>query len=131
MQPSPGWSHWAISCCTDPTSPPVCPLRSAPTPPTATSSWNAASATPSLVERNRAVHRMLVDGITVEYRRPHGSIVVVQARIGALGAGKEWFKPWRTITGREDAPVRPPRPLIGSAGCVGDRSRLGASSPPR
>ena len=27
----------------------------------------------------------------------------VQARIGALGAGKEWFKPWRTIYGREDA----------------------------
>jgi len=149
---------------------------------------------PSLVERNRAVHRMLVDGITVEYRRPDGSIagaqarvldfdapenndwlavnqfsvaegqhtrrpdvvlfvngvplavielknpadenatiwtahqqlqtyqaqipalfatnaalVVsdgVQARIGTLGAGKEWFKPWRTITGREDAPPR-------------------------
>jgi len=146
---------------------------------------------PSLVERNRAVHRMLVDGVTVEYRRPDGSIagaqaqvldfdtpdnndwlavnqftvaegqhirrpdvvlfvnglplavielknpadenatvwsayqqfqayqaqipalfatnaalVVsdgVQARIGALGAGKEWFKPWRTITGRDDA----------------------------
>ncbi len=142
-------------------------------------------------ERNRAVHRMLVDGVTVEYRRKDGSIagaqaqvidfntpdnndwlavnqftvsdgqhtrrpdVVlfvnglplavielknpadenatvwsahqqlqayqaqipalfttnavllvsdgVQARIGALGAGKEWFKPWRTITGREDA----------------------------
>jgi type I restriction enzyme, R subunit len=146
---------------------------------------------PSLIERNRAVHRMLVDGITVEYRRPDGSIagaqarvidfdvpenndwlavnqftvaegqhvrrpdvvlfvnglplavielknpadenatiwsafaqletyqaqipalftynaalVVsdgVQARIGALGAGREWFKPWRTIGGREDA----------------------------
>ena len=146
---------------------------------------------PSLVERNRAVHRMLVDGITVEYRRTDGSIagaqaraldfdapanndwlavnqftvaegqhtrrpdVVlfvnglalavielknpsdekatissafqqletyqaqipalfatnavliasdgVQSRIGALGAGREWFKPWRTITGREDA----------------------------
>ena len=146
---------------------------------------------PSLVERNRAVHRMLVDGITVEYRRKDGSIagaqaqvidfeepdnndwlavnqftvaegqhtrrpdvvlfvnglplavielknpadenatvwsayqqlqtyqvqipslfatnaalVVsdgVQARIGTLGAGKEWFKPWRTITGRDDA----------------------------
>jgi type I restriction enzyme R subunit len=28
----------------------------------------------------------------------------VHARIGSLGAGKEWFKPWRTITGREDAP---------------------------
>ena len=32
----------------------------------------------------------------------------VQARIGALGAGKEWFKPWRTITGREDAPSQQP-----------------------
>jgi len=149
------------------------------------------SDAPSLLEQNRAVHRMLVDGITVEYRRPDGVIagtqarvidfehpnnndwlainqftvaekqrtrrpdVVlfvnglplavielknaadekatvwsafhqlqtyqaqipalfvtnavlvasdgVQARIGALGAGKEWFKPWRTIAGLEDA----------------------------
>jgi type I restriction enzyme R subunit len=149
---------------------------------------------PSLIERNRAVHRMLVDGVTVEYRRADGSIagaqarlldfdmpdnndwlavnqftvadgqhtrrpdvvlfvnglplavielknpvdenatvwsayqqlqtyqaqipslfatnaalVVsdgVQARIGSLGAGKEWFKPWRTITGREDAAAK-------------------------
>src|SRR5437867_9611549 len=149
---------------------------------------------PSLLERNRAVHRMLVDGVTVEYRRKDGSIagaqarlldfelpenndwlavnqftvaegqhtrrldVVlfvnglplavielknpadenatvwnayqqlqtyqaqipalfttnaallasdgVQARIGTLGAGKEWFKPWRTITGREDAAAK-------------------------
>lgn len=147
---------------------------------------------PTLLERNRTVHRMLVDGVTVEYRRKDGSIagaqakvidfgavaendwvavnqftvfegqhtrrpdVVVfvnglpiavielknaaaenatvwsafqqlqtyqaqvpalfatnavllasdgmQARIGSLGAGKEWFKPWRTVTGREDAP---------------------------
>jgi type I restriction enzyme R subunit len=147
---------------------------------------------PSLLERNRAAHRMLVDGVTVEYRRKDGSIagdqarlididdpekndwlavnqftvaegqhtrrpdvvlfvnglplavielknpadenatvwtawqqlqtyqaqvpalfttnaalVVsdgVEARIGALGAGKEWFKPWRTITGEGDAP---------------------------
>ncbi len=151
---------------------------------------------PSVVERNRALHRMLVDGVTVEYRRKDGSIagaqarvidfdeltnndwlavnqftvsegrhtrrpdVVlfvnglplavielknpadenatvwsafqqlqtyqaqvtalfgtnavllasdgVQARIGSLGAGKEWFKPWRTITGREDAPPHQP-----------------------
>jgi type I restriction enzyme R subunit len=151
---------------------------------------------PSLVERNRALHRMLVDGVTVEYRRKDGSIagaqarvldfelaanndwlavnqftvsegqhtrrpdVVVfvnglplavielknsaaenatvwsafqqlqtyqaqvpalfatnavlvasdgvQARIGSLGAGKEWFKPWRTISGREDAPAHQP-----------------------
>ncbi|HEX4080655.1 MAG TPA: type I restriction endonuclease subunit R [Rhizomicrobium sp.] len=145
-------------------------------------------AAPSLIERNRAIHRMLVDGVTVEYRRDDGSIagtqarivdfdkpdnndwlavnqftvaegqhtrrpdVVlfvnglalavielknaadegasiwsafqqlqtyqaqipalfatnaalvasdgVQARIGAVGAGREWFKPWRTIDGR-------------------------------
>lgn len=34
---------------------------------------------PSLVERNRAVHRMLVDGVNVEYRRADGSIVGTQA----------------------------------------------------
>ena len=149
---------------------------------------------PSLLESNRVVHRMLMDGVTVEYRRADGSIagaqaraidfdtpdnndwlavnqftvadgqhtrrpdlvifvnglplavielknpadenatvwsayhqlqtyqaqipalfttnaalVVsdgVQARIGVLGAGKEWFKPWRTITGREDAAAK-------------------------
>jgi len=146
---------------------------------------------PSLIERNRSLHRMLVDGVNVEYRRLDGSIagaqaqvidfdgrdnndwlavnqftvaegqntrrpdvvlfvnglplgvielknpadenatiltayqqlqtyqaqipslftynaalVVsdgVEARMGAVGAGREWFKPWRTITGREDA----------------------------
>ena len=148
---------------------------------------------PSLVEHNRLVHRMLVDGVNVEYRRPDGSIAGAQAqvidydnpdrndwlavnqfsvqegqytrrpdivlfvnglplavielknpadenatvesayqqlqtyqaqipalfatnaalvisdgvtaRVGALGAGREWFKPWRTITGEEDAPA--------------------------
>ena len=146
---------------------------------------------PSLVERNRAAHRLLVDGVTVEYRRTDGSIAGaqarvidfdtpdtndwvavnqfavsegqharrpdvalfvnglplavielknsadenatvwsafrqlqtyqaqipaffatnailvasdgVQARIGPIAAGREWFKPWRTIGGREDA----------------------------
>ncbi|WP_454642190.1 type I restriction endonuclease subunit R [Bradyrhizobium liaoningense] len=146
---------------------------------------------PSLIERNRAVHRMLVDGINVEFRRKDGSIggaqarlidfddpaqndwlavnqftvtdgqhlrrpdIVLfvnglplavielknaadegadvwaafrqlqtyqaqipalfapnvalvasdgaQARIGSIGAGREWFKPWRTITGRDEA----------------------------
>ncbi len=32
----------------------------------------------------------------------------VQARIGTLGAGREWFKPWRTVGGREDAPAGMP-----------------------
>jgi type I restriction enzyme R subunit len=149
---------------------------------------------PTLTERNRAIHRLLVEGITVEYRRKDGSIggaqarvldfdipeandwlavnqftvvegqhnrrpdVVlflnglplavielknptdeqatittafqqlqtyqaqiptlfatnavlvisdgVQARVGSLGAGKEWFKPWRTIQGDETASAR-------------------------
>jgi type I restriction enzyme R subunit len=148
---------------------------------------------PSLIERNRAVHKMLVNGVTVEYHRPgepirgaqarvidfddpdnndwlavnqftvvgpqghtrRADIVIflnglplgvielknpadekatvgsalnqlqtyqsqipalfdyncalvvsdgTEARIGVLGAGKEWFKPWRTIDGRGDAP---------------------------
>src|SRR5207247_7367293 len=36
---------------------------------------------PSLLERNRAVHRMLVEGLTVEYRRRDGSIAGAQARV--------------------------------------------------
>ena len=36
---------------------------------------------PSLVERNRAAHLMLVNGVTVEYRRPDGSIAGAQARV--------------------------------------------------
>ncbi len=36
---------------------------------------------PTLMERNRAFHRYLVDGITVEYRRTDGSIAGAQARL--------------------------------------------------
>ena len=36
---------------------------------------------PSLVERNRSAHRILVDGITVEYRRKAGSIAGAQVRL--------------------------------------------------
>ena len=35
---------------------------------------------PSLIERNRAVHRMLVDSVMVEYRRADGSITGAQTR---------------------------------------------------
>ena len=151
---------------------------------------------PSLVERNRAMHRILIEGIPVEYLQPSprpsptgrgrseaegeglrrwGIVRVIdfenpgandwlainqftvaegqhqrrpdvvffinglplavielknpadenatiwsayqqlqtyQARIGSLGAGREWFKPWRTITGKEDyaSPLPSPRP---------------------
>jgi type I restriction enzyme R subunit len=47
----------------------------------------------------------------------------IQARIGAVGAGKEWFKPWRTISGREDAPASLPELQIALAG-VFDRRRF-------
>ena len=36
---------------------------------------------PSLIARNRTVHRMLVDGVTVEYARADGSIAGAQARM--------------------------------------------------
>src|SRR5262249_32292537 len=36
---------------------------------------------PTVLERNRAAHRMLVEGLTVEYRRPDGSIAGAQARV--------------------------------------------------
>ncbi|NJD69217.1 MAG: type I restriction endonuclease subunit R [candidate division NC10 bacterium] len=36
---------------------------------------------PTLEARNRALHRLLVDGVTVEYRRPDGSIAGAQARL--------------------------------------------------
>ena len=36
---------------------------------------------PSLLERNRAVHRMIVDGVNVEYQRVDGSIAGAQVRV--------------------------------------------------
>jgi type I restriction enzyme R subunit len=36
---------------------------------------------PSLDERNRAIHRWLVDGVTIEYRRADGSIAGAQVRV--------------------------------------------------
>src|SRR2546426_4201894 len=36
---------------------------------------------PTLEARNRALHRLLVDGVTVEFRRPDGSIAGAQARV--------------------------------------------------
>ena len=36
---------------------------------------------PNLLARNRSLHRMLVDGVTVEYTRSDGSIAGAQARV--------------------------------------------------
>jgi type I restriction enzyme R subunit len=48
----------------------------------------------------------------------------MQARIGALGAGKEWFKPWRTISGREDATPGLPELQVVLAGAFQPRRFL-------
>jgi len=44
---------------------------------------------PTLLERNRATHRMLVDGVTVEYRRTDGSIAGAQARVIDFDAAED------------------------------------------
>src|SRR3990170_1631759 len=36
---------------------------------------------PTLLERNRALYRMIVEGVTVEYRRKDGSIAGAQAKV--------------------------------------------------
>lgn len=53
------------------------------------------SDAPLLVERNRAVHRMLVDGVTVEYRRNDGSIGGAQARVVDFDAPDK--NDWRAV----------------------------------
>jgi len=168
---------------------------------------------PTLEVRNRAFHRFLADGVTVEYRRPDGSIagaqaqvldfenvanndwlavnqftvcenkcnrrpdivlfvnglplailelknpadenatiwtafqqlqtykqelpslyafnellVVsdgVEARIGTLTAGREWFKPWRTITGEAPADSKTPELQVMVQGVFEKRRFLG------
>jgi type I restriction enzyme, R subunit len=55
---------------------------------------NVEAAT--LVERNRLIHRMLVDGVNVEFRRSDGSIAGAQARVIDFddpdpGAGNDWL----------------------------------------
>ncbi len=167
---------------------------------------------PTLLERNRAAHRLLVDGVTVEHRRADGSIAGAQARvidfddpdnndyaavnqftvsdgqhtrrpdivlfvnglplavielknaadedatvwsafnqlqtyqaqipslfttnavllisdgltarIGALGAGREWFKPWRTVAGEADAPSSMPELQVVLQGVLDKRRFL-------
>jgi type I restriction enzyme R subunit len=48
---------------------------------------------PTLETRNRAVHRLLVEGVTVEYRTPDGSIRGAQARVFAFDdpANNDWL----------------------------------------
>jgi len=69
---------------------------------------------PSLVERNRAVHRMLVDGVTVEYRRADGSIAGAQARVLDFGSKSAW-------------PLPPPAGAPLTSGSSWRRARTGSS----
>ena len=47
----------------------------------------------------------------------------VEARLGTLTAGREWFKPWRTIGGQEPAPVFLPELQVAIEG-VFEKSRF-------
>ncbi|MBP7620060.1 MAG: type I restriction endonuclease subunit R [Gemmatimonadales bacterium] len=47
----------------------------------------------------------------------------VEARVGTLGAGREWFKPWRTIAGDHLAPTDLPQLQIALEGLL-DRARF-------
>jgi len=58
---------------------------------------------------------------------PNGVLVVsdgVEARVGALGAGREWFKPWRTIAGERLADPHIPELQVVSEGVFAPRRFL-------
>ena len=58
---------------------------------------------------------------------PNGVLVVsdgVEARVGALGAGREWFKPWRTIAGEALADPHIPELQVVSEGVFAPRRFL-------
>ncbi len=48
---------------------------------------------PTLIANNRAVHRMLVDGVPVEFQRPDGSIAGAQAQVLDFGSpdNNDWL----------------------------------------
>jgi len=58
---------------------------------------------------------------------PNGVLVVsdgVEARVGALGAGREWFKPWRTIAGERLADPHIPELQVVTEGVFARRHFL-------
>jgi type I restriction enzyme R subunit len=58
---------------------------------------------------------------------PNGVLVIsdgVEARVGALGAGREWFKPWRTIAGERLADPHLPELQVVSEGVFAPRRFL-------
>jgi len=63
----------------------------------------------SLVERNRAAHRMLVASITVEFRRQDGSTAGAQARVIEFNAPRnnDWL-PFNQFAGLEGQHTRRP-----------------------
>ena len=67
----------------------------------------------TLEARNRALHRILVDGVTVEYRRPDGSIAGAQARVLDFDdpANNDWLavNQFTVVEGRGTASRGPTR----------------------
>jgi type I restriction enzyme R subunit len=58
---------------------------------------------------------------------PNAALIVsdgVEARVGTLGAGREWFKPWRTITGKALADSHMPELQVVIEGMLAPRRFL-------
>ena len=67
-----------------------------------------------LIQRNRALHRLLVDGVTVEYRDAEGAIRGAQARVIDYDepANNDWLavNQFTVVERRGDRPVAPTHP---------------------
>src|SRR5262249_24588657 len=62
---------------------------------------------PTLEARNRAVHRLLVDGVTVEYRHPDGRIAGAQAQV--INFEEPETKAWLVVKQFSFTENKPPR----------------------
>ena len=92
-----------------------------------------------LIVRNRALHRLLVDGVTVEYRDADGSIRGAQARVIDFDdpAGNDWLavNKFSVVEGRPGTSVKGPprrdRPVTGMPATEqgAPASRPGVASP--
>lgn len=106
-----------------------------------------------LIQRNRATHQLLVKVVTVEYRTTDENATIwgafhqlqtyesqipslfdanavllisdgVEAGVGTLSAGREWFKPWRTISGEVPADASIPELQVAVEGLLAPRRFL-------
>jgi type I restriction enzyme R subunit len=78
--------------------------------------------------RNRAFHRMLVDGVTVEYRRPDGSIAGAQVRLVDFAAQTDVTdkNDWRAVNQFTVSENKHTRRPVWRSTAIASRSRIPA-----